>query len=137
MDDDRQKESKSNEEDDGKYLLYEQIIDCVHFYIFHMYELGLRHNVESKDDQKTESKYDIDQDDNINYECIDNSFGELRDNLRNKRKKYQPSFARFRLLSREVPWGAPHSNKSPRPLGDGERLRTLLLRGIPLFKLQQ
>ena len=71
-----------DEEESKRYEFYQDILDSVHFSIFHLYEIGLR--IELKNNETVG--------DNNN---IDFNFDQLKDIISSKKKEYDKTFQRF------------------------------------------
>ena len=80
--------SQRDTHSDPKYSYYIDCFDRIHHQIFHLYQLGLRVNIESKHD---------DDDDEINDEMIDLKFKKMKQTIITKRKKFGlDKFDRFK-----------------------------------------
>ena len=65
-------------------------MDSLHLNIFHLYDVGFRSDLDHVNKAQC-----YDDDDDIDFECIDNTLSNLRNTLRKKRSKYQRAFRRY------------------------------------------
>eukprot|EP01084_Bolivina_argentea_P256122 431100_1 len=66
---------------DPQYIFYEQIMDALHFNLFHLHDVGLRCKL------KMDFGKNYDEDEH-KYNLIDEKFGQLKEIIHNKRKRY-------------------------------------------------
>ena len=71
-------------DEDGSYTFYNELYDRVHFYIFHLFEVGLR--VEEAQWLIEHKDAEIEQDDREHRVYIDRQFAAQRDHIVSKRK---------------------------------------------------
>eukprot|EP01084_Bolivina_argentea_P024271 45244_1 len=73
-----------NQNNNSKYEFYRDIFDCIHCYLFHLVDVGLR--ICTQDKQKLTNMINID-DDVYNNECFDQSFSNLKQMINEKTQK--------------------------------------------------
>eukprot|EP01084_Bolivina_argentea_P138359 243600_1 len=88
-------QTKHKAKDDSKFAFYVEIMDQIHLYLFHLYDLGLRFNNSIFQEAKTNEKNNNTDPNNQQYECIDYQFGRMRDFISNKRKQFGFEAHRF------------------------------------------
>ncbi len=76
---------------DAKFIFYRDIMDSIHQYLFHLYDLGLRLKSNIFEEKETDDSKEA----NDNYNCYDYKFAKLKNVIENKHKKLGAIMDRF------------------------------------------
>eukprot|EP01084_Bolivina_argentea_P000509 954_1 len=77
---------------DEQYAFYEQVMDGLHFNIFHLYEIGLRYDVNTEEIKYNKNENDEEKLDSARKDFI---FAQMTDNIYMKCKQYYNMYNRF------------------------------------------
>eukprot|EP01084_Bolivina_argentea_P174511 302294_1 len=85
--------------DDEQYNFYIKLFDTIHFYLFHLEDLGLRLNLNHKEIEITEC-FDDKEDQYLHF--IDKTMGFMQNEIERKRQKYAIHFNRLNNNSKFI-----------------------------------
>eukprot|EP01084_Bolivina_argentea_P112102 199961_1 len=80
---------KNNQKIDSKFIFYRDTLDNIHFYLFHLYDVGLRITQTKNDEYNNKSK------NNNKYACFDDHFANKRKIIMQKRQTLKFDTDRF------------------------------------------
>eukprot|EP01084_Bolivina_argentea_P207188 353548_1 len=74
-------DDKKQKHSDKTFVFYRDLMDCMHFYLFHSYDVGLRVNLQNDDEQKAQ----FNDSEMNNSKLVDESFSKLCKIIKTKR----------------------------------------------------